>query len=83
MKSTVITALFALVALTGQAKVHKIIKSPEFFIAFDSSYDYDNYQKSNNVFVKFVYENVTANGRIDSFIGSDGKKHYRKRFKYV
>ena len=29
MKSTIITALFALVALTGQAKVHKIIKSPE------------------------------------------------------
>ena len=57
--------------------IYKIIKSPEFSIAFDSSYDYDNYQKSNNVFVKFVYENVTTNGRIESFIGSDGKKHFK------
>lgn len=57
--------------------IYKIIKSPEFSIAFDSSYDYDNYQKSNNVLVKFVYENVTTNGRIESFIGSDGKKHFK------
>ena len=57
--------------------IYKIIRSPEFSIAFDSSYDYDNYQKSNNVFVKFVYENVTTNGRIESFIGSDGKKHFK------
>ncbi|MBR0039359.1 MAG: hypothetical protein IJP71_05110 [Lachnospiraceae bacterium] len=57
--------------------IYKIIKSPEFSIAFDSAYDYDNYQKSNNVLVKFVYENVTTNGRIESFIGSDGKKHFK------
>ena len=57
--------------------IYKIIKNPEFSIAFDSSYDYDNYQKSNNVYVKFVYENVTTNGRIESFIGNDGKKHFK------
>ena len=58
-------------------QIYKIIKSPEFVIAFDSSYDYDNYQKSSNVHVKFVYENVTTNGHIESFIGSDGKKHFK------
>ena len=58
-------------------QIYKIIKSPEFVIAFDSSYDYDNYQKSYNVYVKFVYENVTTNGHIESFIGNDGKKHFK------
>lgn len=58
-------------------QIYKIIKSPEFVVAFDSSYDYDNYQKNNNIYVKFVYENVTTNGRIDSFIGNDGKKHFK------
>ena len=57
--------------------IYKIIKSPVFTIIFDSTYDYDNYQKSNNVFVKFVYENVTTNGHIESFIGNDGKKHFK------
>lgn len=58
-------------------KIYKIVRSPEFVIAFDSSYDYDNYQESNNVYVKFVYENVTTNGHIESFIGNDGKKHFK------
>ena len=57
--------------------VYKIIKSPEFVIAFDSSYDYDNYDKKDALHIKFVYENVTANGRIESFIGSDNKKHFK------
>ena len=58
-------------------QIYKVVKSPEFVIAFDSSYDYDNYQKSYNVFVKFVYENVTTNGHIESFIGNDGVKHFK------
>ena len=62
--------------LAGE-QIYKVIKSPEFVIAFDSSYDYDNYQKSYNVFVKFVYENVTTNGHIESFIGNDGVKHFK------
>ena len=40
-------------------------------------YDYDNYSNKDSLRIKFVYENVTANGRIDSFIGSDGKKHFK------
>ena len=58
-------------------QIYKVVKSPEFIIAFDSSYDYDNYQKSNNLSVKFVYENVSARGSIESFIGNDGKKHFK------
>ena len=58
-------------------QIYKIITSPEFSIVFDSSYDYDNYEKSNSVLVKFVYENVTTNGRIESFIGNDNKKHFK------
>ena len=57
--------------------IYKIIKSPEFVIVFDSVYDYDNYNNKDSLRIKFVYENVTANGRIDSFIGSDGKKHFK------
>ncbi|MBP3200250.1 MAG: hypothetical protein J6M39_01175 [Lachnospiraceae bacterium] len=57
--------------------IYKIIKSPEFVIVFDSVYDYDNYSNKDSLRIKFVYENVTANGRIDSFIGSDGKKHFK------
>ena len=58
-------------------QIYKIVKSPEISIAFDSSYDYDNYDKKNNLRVKFVYENVTTNGRIESFIGNDNKKHFK------
>ena len=58
-------------------QIYKIITSPEFSIVFDSSYDYDNYEKSNSILVKFVYENVTTNGRIESFIGNDNKKHFK------
>ena len=57
--------------------IYKISRNPEFNIAFDSSYDYDNYSNSNNVYVKFVYENVTANGKIESFIGKDNIKHFK------
>ena len=57
-------------------KIYKIVKSPEFSVAFDSEYDYDNYNSSNSLLVKFVYENVTTNGRIESFIGNDNKKHF-------
>lgn len=57
-------------------KIFKIIKNPEFSIAFDSDYDYDNYNESF-VTVKFVYENLSTRGRIESFYGNDGKKHFR------
>lgn len=57
--------------------IYKIIKSPEFAIAFDSSYDYDNYAKKDALRIKFVYENATANGRVESFIGNDNKKHFK------
>ena len=57
-------------------KIYKIILSPEFEIAFDSNYDYDNFDKNKTVSVKFVYENVSATGHIRSFIGNDGKKHF-------
>ena len=56
-------------------KVYKIITNPTYQIAFDSDYNYDEYKK-NFVTVKFVYENLTAIGHVDSFIGNDGKKHY-------
>ena len=58
-------------------QIYKIITSPEYSIVFDSDYDYDNYEKSNSILVKFVYENVTTNGRIESFIGNDNKKHFK------
>lgn len=58
-------------------QIYKVIKSPEFVIAFDSSYDYDNYAKKDSLNIKFVYENVTANGRVESFIGNDNKKHFK------
>lgn len=58
-------------------QIYKIVKNPEISIAFDSSYDYDNYDKKNNLRIKFVYENVTTNGRIESFIGNDNKKHFK------
>ena len=58
-------------------KVYRIVKNPEFNIAFDSSYDYDANSELNNVNVKFLYENVTTSGHIDSFTGTDGKKHFR------
>ena len=57
--------------------IYKIIKNPEFVIAFDSSYDYDNYDKKDALHIKFVYENVTANARVESFIGKDNKKHFK------
>lgn len=56
--------------------IYKIIKNPEFNIAFDSDYDYESNDISNNVKVKFVYDGVTTNGRINSFLGNDGKKHF-------
>lgn len=56
--------------------VYKIIKNPEFNIAFDSDFDYDAIDASKNVKVKFVYDDITANGRIESFIGSDNQKHF-------
>ena len=58
-------------------QIYKIIKNPEIAIAFDSTYDYDNYDKKNNLRIKFVYENVTTNGKIESFIGNDNKKHFK------
>lgn len=58
-------------------QIYKIIKNPEFSIVFDSTYDYDNYSKKDSALIKFVYENVTTNGTIDSFIGSDNKKHFK------
>ena len=58
-------------------QIYKIVKRQEISIEFDSSYDYDNYDKKNNLRVKFVYENVTTNGRIESFIGNDNKKHFK------
>ncbi len=62
--------------VNGGDKVYKIIKNPEFVIVFDSSYDYDNY-KNNFVRIKFVNENINTNGRIESFIGNDNKKHFK------
>lgn len=59
------------------ASIYKIMKSPEFSIAFDSDYDYDNYNKSSNVTIKFINENVTTKGHVTSFIGNDGKKHFK------
>ncbi len=56
--------------------IYKVITSPEFQIAFDSNFDYDNFNKKNSVYVKFVYENVTARGKLSSFIGDDGNKHF-------
>ena len=57
-------------------KVYKIITNPEFSIVFDSEYNYDNYE-NNEVSVKFLYENVSARGHIESFISNDGKKHFK------
>ena len=56
--------------------IYKIVTSPEFYIAFDSNFDYDGFSKKNAVYVNFVYENVTARGEISSFIGEDDKKHF-------
>lgn len=56
--------------------IYKIIKNPEYNIVFDSKYDYD--QNSNkNIKVKFGYDNITANGKISSFLGADGKKYFK------
>lgn len=70
------TAMQKKEVLSGD-QIYKIIKSPEYVIAFDSSYDYDNYDKSNLVYVKFVYDNITTNARVESFIGNDGNKHFK------
>lgn len=61
--------------ITSGDKIYKIVTDPTFYIAFDSSYDYDNY-KNKNVYVKFVYENIKARAKVSSFIGADGKKHF-------
>lgn len=57
-------------------KVYKIITNPEFSIVFDSDYNYDNYD-NDEISLKFLYENISARGRIESFMSVDGKKHFR------
>ena len=55
--------------------MYKIISDPNFNIAFDSDYNYDN-DKNKTVNIKFVYENLNAKGIISSFIGEDNVKHF-------
>ena len=55
--------------------IYKIISDPTFNIAFDSDYNYDN-DRNKVVNIKFVYENLNARGKISSFIGNDGNKHF-------
>ena len=56
--------------------IYKIVTNPEFSIAFDSDYNYDD-MKNKNVNIKFLYENISASGKISSFLGDDEKKHYK------
>lgn len=60
----------------GNDKIYKIVKNPEFSIAFDSDYDYDNL-KNKNIKVKFGYDDIVADARIESFISNDGNKHFK------
>lgn len=57
-------------------KIYKIITNPEFSIVFDSDFNYDNYDNTD-VSVKFIYDNITSRGHIESFISNDGKKHFK------